>query len=165
MKMRRVWEILNSFKEACKRHGWKTCESEDWVETGEKYHNFLWARSVHLSSFKRLISNRKCVVPEGLSYHVVESSYVAWLFSQTPTRELVKTVFENPDLSCRIAIYDLSPLLDGKRSCARLNNTGSPVFQEFENFLGNELKVKIETLQLNPDSSVSMGSCEIPELA
>jgi hypothetical protein len=155
MKMPRVWEILKKFKDCCKFRGWKTSESEDWIEIDEKYHNFLWARDVHPSSFKSIVSNRRCVVREGLSYHVVEASYTAWLFSETPSETLVKTVFDNPNFSKRIALYDLSPLLEGKNLCVKLNHTDSPVFQEFENFLKTELKVELKplsNLEFNADN-------------
>jgi hypothetical protein len=150
MKMSRVWEILRKFKDVCRFRGWKTSESEDWIELDDKYHNFLWARDVHPSSFKRIISNRKCIVREGLSYHVVEASYTAWLFSETPSEALVKTIYDNPSFSKRIALYDLSPLLEGKNQLVKLNYTDSPVFQEFENFLKSELKVKVKSIS-NPD--------------
>jgi len=155
MKMPRVWEILKKFKDLCKFRGWKTSENEDWVEIDHKYHNFLWARDIHPSSFKSIVSNRKCVVREGLSYHVVEASYTAWLFSEAPSETLVKTIFENPDFSRRIALYDLSPLLEGKNLCVKLNHTDSHVFQEFESFLKNELKVKLKPLsnpEINPQN-------------
>lgn len=148
--MPKIWEILKKFKDLCKFRGWKTSESEDWIEIDDKYHNFLWTRNVPLSSFKSIVSNRRCVVREGLSYHVVEASYTAWLFSETPSETLVKTIFENPDFSKRIALYDLSPLLEGKNLCIKLNHTDSPVFQEFESFLKNELKAKLKPLS-NPE--------------
>lgn len=144
--MPKVWEIVEKFKNLCKFRGWKTSETEDWVEANDKYHNFLWIRDIHPASFKNVISNRRCVVREGLSYHVVEASYTAWLFSETPSEALVKMIFENSTFSKRIAIYDLAPLLEGKHICERLNNTDSPVFQEFESFLRNELKAKLKPL-------------------
>ncbi|MDH5787898.1 MAG: hypothetical protein OEZ40_06385 [Candidatus Bathyarchaeota archaeon] len=150
--MPRVWEILKRFKDSCEFHGWKTSESEDWVEFEDKYHNFLWTRDIHPSSFKTIASNRKCVVREGLLYHVVEASYTAWLFSESPPEVLVKTIFDNPDFSKRIAVYDLSPILKGKNHCIKLNHTDSHVFHEFESFLQNELKVKVKPIS-NPDSS------------
>jgi hypothetical protein len=155
MKMPKVWEILKKFKDLCKFRGWKTSESEDWIEIDDKYHNFLWARSVHPSSFKNIIKNRKCVIRKGLSYDVVEASYTAWLFPETPPENLVKTIFENSDFPKRIAIYDLSPLLEGKNLCIKLNNTDSLVFHEFEKFLKKELKVKVEpfsNLALDPEN-------------
>ncbi|MGQ9539105.1 MAG: hypothetical protein ACUVTE_05960 [Candidatus Bathycorpusculaceae bacterium] len=144
MKTSKVWEILRKFKELCRFHGWKTSESEDWVETDNKYHNFLLTRNVHPSSFKSIAANRKCVVREGLSYRVVEASYTAWLFSETPSEKLANFFLENPEFSKRVALYDLSPLTEGKNACVKLNYTDSPVFQEFEKFLEKNLGVKIE---------------------
>lgn len=146
MKMPKVWEILRKFKGNCESRGWKTSESEDWVEVGDEYHNFLWTRNIHPASFKSIASSRKCVIREGSSYRVVEASYTAWLFSESPSKVFVKTVFENPDFCKRIALYDLSPLLEGKSFCFKFNNTDSIVFQEFENFLKNELNVKIKKI-------------------
>jgi len=146
MKVSRVWEILKRFKGMCSFHGWRTSENEDWVRIGDEYHSFLWARDVHPSSFKRIVSNKKCVVREGLSYRIVEASYTAWLFSETPSEALVKTIFENPEFFDRIALYDLSLLSKGKSICAKLNHTNSPVFREFEHFLMNELKIKLKSL-------------------
>jgi hypothetical protein len=165
MKMPRVWEILKKFKDVCRVRGWKTSESEDWIEIDDKYNNFLWARDIHPSSFKRIVSNRKCVIQEGLSYRVVDASYTAWLFSEAPSDTLVRTVFENPDFSERIALYDLSPLLEGKNLCAKLNHTDSPVFQEFEHFLRNELKVKLKPLPSFSNTELPEKNYTIEELA
>jgi hypothetical protein len=146
MKMPKVWEILKKFKGECERKGWKTSESEDWVGVNGEYHNFLWTRDIHPSSFKRIALNRKCVVREGSSYRVVEASYTAWLFSEHPSEVFVKAIFENPDFYKRVALYDLSPLLEGKSICLKLNHTESFVFKEFENFLKNELNVKVKKI-------------------
>lgn len=142
--MSKVWEILKKFKDKCAFHGWRTSENEDWVEVNEQYHNFLCIRNIHPSSFEKIVSNRKCIMREGFLYRVVDASYMAWLFSETPSESLVRTVFENPSFAERIALYDISPLLEGKNLCVRLNNTSSHVFQEFERFLKNELKVKLK---------------------
>jgi hypothetical protein len=144
MKTSRIWEILKKFKETCRFHGWKTSESEDWVEVDSKYHNFLLARNIHPLSFRNIALNRKCVVREGLSYRVVEASYMAWVFSETPPESLLNLFLENPNFSKRIALYDLSPLAEGRNTCVKLNFTDSTVFQEFENFLEKEFGVKIE---------------------
>ena len=162
MKMTKIWDILGKFKSLCQRRGWKTCESEDWVRTDEGYHNFLWTKNVHFSSFKRIASNGKCVVPEGLSYRVLSASYTAWLFSDTPPETLIRTVLQNPDFSSRIALYDLSPLLEGRNLCVRLNNTDSPVFKEFESFLRKDLRVKVHSLAHN---ELVTDTFTMPELA
>ncbi|MEM2522852.1 MAG: hypothetical protein QXW82_06865 [Candidatus Bathyarchaeia archaeon] len=144
MKVSKVWEILKKFKEFCSFHGWRTSENEDWIETENKYHSFLLARRVNPSSFKSIVVNRKCIVREGLSYRVVEASYMAWLFSETPPESLINIFLENPDFSKKIALYDLSPIMKGKNACLKLNYTDSPVFREFERFLENEFGVRFE---------------------
>lgn len=165
MKNPRVWEILKKFKDKCKFHGWRTSENEDWVEIDDEYHNFLCAKDIHPSSFKRIVSNRKCIVQEGLSYHVVDASYTAWLFSETPSEILVNIIFENPDFSERIALYDISPIFEGKNLCIKLNNTDSHVFQEFERFLKNELKIKLKPFSPITETAITQKDCTVEELA
>jgi hypothetical protein len=160
MVVNKIWEILDKFKLFCIRLGWKTSESEDWVEIEDNYHNFIWARDVHPSSFRRIALDRKCVVREGTSYRVVEAAYTAWLFSQTPSEELWKTISENPSLSKSIALYDLSQMTNSKNFCVRLNNTGSQVFQEFEKFLQSELKVRVEPFPPLICQTANVSSCE-----
>jgi len=146
MKTSQVWDILVKFKHFCKDQGWKTCENEDWVEMGNSYHNFLWTREVSAASFRRIVANKKCVVRNALSYHVVEAAYTAWLFSETPPESLVKTVHENPELCKRIALYDLSQITEGKSTCVKLNKTESHVFREFETFLRTKYEVKVVSI-------------------
>jgi hypothetical protein len=160
MVISRVSEILAKFKLFCMHLGWKTSESEDWVEMNDNYHNFLWARDVHPSSFRRIALDKKCVIREGTSYRVVEAAYTAWLFSQTPSEELARTICENPCLSKSIALYDLSQVTKGKDLCVRLNNTDSQVFQEFEKFLQSELNVRVEPLSPLFCQNVKVSSCE-----
>jgi hypothetical protein len=148
MRMPKVMNIIKAFKDMCQGRGWKTSEREDWIGIGDVYHNFLYVRDIHPSSFKRIVSNHKCVVPEGLSYHVVDVSYTAWLFPKAPSASVMRTIMENPDFAKRVAVYDLGPMLEGKNECARLNDTNSPAFQEFENFLSEKWNVKFETLSL-----------------
>lgn len=139
--MPKIYTIMEKFKNFCRFHGWKTSESEDWIEVSKKYHNFLLARAIPLSSFQKIVSNQKCVVREGLSYRVVEASYTAWLFSEPISEAFVKTISEDSTLSGKVALYDLSPLSEEKKVCIKMNNTDSPVFEEFERFLRDELKV------------------------
>jgi hypothetical protein len=164
METLRVWEILDKFKDACSLHDWRTCKTEDWVETDGEYHNFLWTRDVHPSSFTSIASNMKCITHEGSSYRVVEASYEAWLFSEAPHDGIIKTVSENPKYSGKIALYDLSPVLRGEKACTRLNNTDSPVFKEFEHFLKDELKIKLKPFSLLSEEEIK-GSCTITEPA
>jgi len=164
MKMPRVWEIMKGFKDSCKRRGWKISESEDWVGIDGEYHNFLLTRDVHDSSFKKIVSNKKCVICEGLSYRVAEASCTAWLFSETPSETLVRTVLENPELQSRVALYDLCPMLEGKNFCVKLNHTESPVFQEFENYLKKKMKIKLKPLPPFSRPEVNIDNCKMVEL-
>lgn len=152
--MPKIREILKRFENLCRLQGWKVSEKDDWIKTEKGYHNFLWTRSIHPSSFKSITRNRKCVVREGLSYRVVQASYTAWLFSEAPSETLIKSVCENPDFSKRTALYNLNPILEGKSFGYKLNSTDSHVFQEFENFLKKKLKVELKTmLESETDSS------------
>lgn len=147
MKMPRLWEIVRKFRDLSKSHGWITSEHEDWVKVGDEYHTFIWARHIHPSSFRRISLNKMTAIREGQSYNVVKISYTAWLLSEYPPETVIREVSDNPDFSNRIALYDLSSLLEGKSLCRRLNSTGSPVFREFEMFLKNELKAKIKPME------------------
>lgn len=141
----KVWELLDSFKDRCQLRGWKTSEHEDWVKTGDdKYHNFLWTQTVYSSTFEKIAGNHKCVIREGVSYQVVDVSFTAWLFPQSPPDNLMEIVRENPELSRITAIYDLSRAYRSKPLCLKLNKTDSTVFREFEKFLEEELGVEVE---------------------
>ena len=138
----KVWELLNLFKERCQLKGWKTSEHEDWVKTGKEYHNFLWIRTVHPSTFEKIALNPKCAIREGVSYRVVDVSYTAWVFSQTPPQNLVDAVLNDAELCKKTAIYDLSCAYAGKPLCLKWNETDSEVFKEFEKFLEEKWGVK-----------------------
>jgi len=143
----RVWELLRRFKDECRSRGWNASENEDWINLDQQYHNFLWARAIHPSTFKKIATSRKCAVHKGVSYQVVDVSYTAWLFPETPPEELLHAVAENPELSKRTAIYDLSWAYSGKPVCLKLNETDSPVFREFESFLEKKWGVELKPVQ------------------
>ncbi len=162
MKISKIWDLLNKFKDLCKGRGWKISQTEDWIETKNGYHNFLMPRDINPSSFEKIASKSKCVIREGLSYHVVSPSYTAWLFSQTPPEEITKMVIENPDFSKRVAIYDLSAIAEGRKLCYKINKTNSPVFQEFETFVQNEFKI---TFKSSHNGETNVKGCTLKELA
>lgn len=142
-----VWDILRRFKNRCEAKGWKTSTSEDWVKKGDKYHNFLWTPTVHVSTFKKIAMNHRCAINEGISYRVVDVSYTAWLFQQAPPKNLIQMVTEDSELSKSNAIYDLSWMYTGKPVCLKLNETDSAVFHEFERFLEERWGVKVKSSQ------------------
>ena len=143
----RVWEILRRFKNECESRGWNTSENEDWINLNQQYHNFLWARTIHPATFKKIATARKCAIRKGVSYQVVDVSYTAWLFPETPPQELLRVVAENPELSKKTAVYDLSWAYTGKPVCLKINETDSPVFREFESFLEKRWGVEFKPAQ------------------
>ena len=145
LRIPKVWDLLKRFKDLCRSRGWETSEHEDWVKTGEDYHNFLWIRTIHPSTFEKVALNQKCAIRKGLSYQVVDVSYTAWLFPRAPPEELVQRVLSSPELSRRTAIYDLSWVYAGKPVCVKLNMTESLVFREFESFLMDECGVELRS--------------------
>jgi len=151
LRIPKVWELIDLFKGQCQLKGWKTSEHEDWVKTGDdEYHNFLWIQTVHPSTFEKIAVNHKCAIRKGVSYQVVDISYTAWLFPQGPPENLTQRVKENPELSRRTAIYDLSLAYAGKPLCLKINETGSTVFKEFEKFLEKELGVEVKPVHKLP---------------
>jgi hypothetical protein len=140
----RVWEILKRFEEWCKRKGWKTSEEGDWVRVDHEYHDFVWIKNVHLSTFRKVTQDPKCTIRDGFSYRVVNAAYIAWLFQQPPSTSLLQTLTEDPSLSERTALYDLSQLYQGNPVCLKLNATKSEVFEEFERFLSENWGVSVE---------------------
>ncbi len=140
----RVWELIGYFKDECHSRGWKTSENEDWIKVDNEFHNFLWARNIHPSTFKKIVTACKCAIKQGISYQVVNVAYTAWLFPEAPPKTLVHTVASDPKLAQRIALYDLSNVYAGKPVCLKLNETKSKVFQEFEKFLEKEWGVKLK---------------------
>jgi hypothetical protein len=140
----KIWELLKNFKDFCKSRGWEISEHEDWVKTNDDYHNLLWIRTIHPSTFEKVALNQKCAIRQGLSYRVVDVAYTAWVFPQTPPEELMQRVLNNPELSAKIAIYDLSWAYEGRPVCVKLNMTESQVFREFEDFLEDRCGVELK---------------------
>lgn len=130
-----VWELMNQFEEHCKSKGWETSEYGDWVKKGDKYHVFLWTRTIHPSTFEKVATGPRIAVRKGLSYEIVDISYTAWVFPKAAPKKLMRIVSENSEFSKRIAIYDLSQAYLARPSVIKCNKTDSEVFREFEHFL------------------------------
>jgi hypothetical protein len=143
----RIWELLKNFKDRCKRKGWKTSEEEDWVRVDHEYHDFVWAKVVQPSTFRKVVQNPKCTLRDGFSYRVVNASYVAWLFQQPPSDNIVQTLIDDSGLSARTAVYDFSQIYQGIPVCLKLNATKSQVFREFERFLSENWGITVRTSQ------------------
>lgn len=141
------WDIIDKFKPICKVKGWKIFEHEDLVNADGKYHHLVLVHQAHLETFKRVVANSRQYIRDGNSYIVADVSYVA-LISQTAIPEsIINFLSSKSSLMRKVALYDMSPLYEGKRFCLRINETDSLVFREFEDFLvkhGFSIKSLIE---------------------
>ena len=151
MSFPKVLVLIDSFKEQCQLRGWEINENEDWVKTDDgEYHSFLWTQTIHPSTFEKIAENHKCAIRRGISYEVVDISYIAWLFQERPPQFLINGVKENPELSKKTAIFDLSCAYTSEPLCRKLNETESTVFKEFEQFLKEEWNVTFKPVDEMP---------------
>lgn len=146
-KMPQVWELLKNFKDLCSRQGWKTSDYEDLVKMDGEYHDFIGTRTIHPSTFRRIAFNKRRAVPDGKSYRNVDISFTAWVFQQQPSEQLIETLAVDQELSKKTALYDLSGAYQGKPLCLKLNETNSPVFDQFEKFLKETYGVTFKPLR------------------
>lgn len=146
----RVWELIEHFKNRCRLRGWRACEHEDLVEAQGEYHNFLWMHRVHFSTFKNLVMNPWCSLREGISYRTVRMAYMAWVLHESPPESVGQAIIGEPNLSKRVAIYDLSQAYAGRPLCLKINETDSAVFQEFEKFLNAEYELELRPIYRLP---------------
>ena len=142
----KIWNIVDRFKEQCRFCSWETSETEDWIKTEDgQYHNFLWMRTIHPSTFERITSNCKCGIRRDVSYEVVEIAYIAWLFQERPPEFIISRVKESPELSEKMAIFDFSCAYLGENFCKKFNETASTVFMEFEKFLEDQWDLDLKS--------------------
>jgi len=140
----KIWGLIDNFKEYCnKSKGWNVCENDDLIEAENEYHKFIWINHLHPNTFKRVVRNHLCSVQEGVSYRTVRISYMAWVLPEAPSESTTRIIAEEPLLSRKIAMYDLSEAYAGRPICLKLNETKSVVFHEFERFLSIEYQIKL----------------------
>jgi hypothetical protein len=142
----RIWELLSSFKEWCKREGWRSDEEEDWIRLGHEFHDFVWVKNLRPSTFQRVMQNPRCTIHDGLSYRVVNASYVAWLFQESPSDSIVQALMNDQRLCAIAALYDFSQVSQEDPTCLKLNATKSQVFDEFEHFLSGNWGIAVKAL-------------------
>ena len=141
----RVWSLLGRFKEECQSRGWKT-SSEDIVKINGEYHDFIGAQTTHLSTFRKITSSGKRTISDGESYQIVDVTFTAWVFQRKPPAQLIKALSKDSQLSRNTAVYDLSRIYEGNPLCLIINETASPVFKAFEEFLNRTYGVKLQPL-------------------
>lgn len=140
-----IWEIVKRFEFRCKSKGWKINEKEDVISCSGKFNNILWVRKIRPSTFKSIATDQTTAIQKGKSYQSIDVSYNLWIYL-TPLSNLIKkTLDQSPELLERNAIYDLSKIRTAK-TAEKLNITASPVCQEFESFLENELNIDFKPI-------------------
>lgn len=132
-----VWDIFDKFKMICRLRGWENFEHEDLVKADGKYHYLILTHEIHPETFKKVVLNPHQGIREKDSYKIVNVSYIAWISERGIPEEVLSFLTENPSLLNRVALYDVSPLHEGRKECLRINETDSSVFLEFENFLSS----------------------------
>lgn len=151
LSLPKIWNIIDTFKERCRLNGWKTSENEDWIKTNNgKYHNFLWIQTIYPSTFEKIITNHKCGIRRSTSYEVVDVSYTAWLFKESPPEFIISRVKNITEWSKNTAVFDFSCAYQGKNFCRKLNDTDSVIFREFESFLTDEWNLNLKDFNKIP---------------
>lgn len=136
------WDFIERFKDVCRARGWKVLEQEDIVCEGGRYHQIILLHQIHFETFRRVTLNPHRFIREGELLNMINVSYVAWVSQGAIPNEALDFLAAESRLLSRVALYDLSPLREGRKLCLKINETGSAVFREFENFLeGNGLSL------------------------
>jgi len=137
----KVWELIETFKAQCSRKGWKVPENEDVVDVRGECHHLIWTQHIYPNTFGK-VAKKSCVaIREGISYRMVNVSYTAWISPEAIAEKIPHVLLEDPDLSSKVAVYDVSPVYKGELVCLKMNRTGSIVFKEFEKFLAEEYSI------------------------
>lgn len=144
---RKIWEIVKRFKRRCKSKGWRVIEREDIIKRNGEFHNILWVRKIHPSTFKSVAAKETSTVQEGTSYRPIDVAYNAWICTTPLSNSLKQIIARNPKFLRRNAIYNLGKIRT-KGATEKLNKTGTEVFQEFESFLKDELQSELSPIQI-----------------
>ncbi|MGD8544382.1 MAG: hypothetical protein PVG48_04620, partial [Candidatus Bathyarchaeota archaeon] len=122
-------------------------EGENVIKRDEEFHNILWTRKIHPSTFKSIAADKTTTIQEGVSYRPINVSYNAWICATPLPDSLKQMIAKNPEFLNRNAVYDLSKI-STKRTAEKLNKTSSEVFQEFERFLKVEFEFELDPIQI-----------------
>jgi hypothetical protein len=145
--VREIWEVIARFKRRCQSKGWRVIEREDVIKRNEKFHNILWTRKIHPSTFKSVAADKTTTIQEGVSYRPIDVSYNAWICATPLSDSLRQMIAKNSEFLDRNAVYDLSKI-STKGTAEKLNKTSSEVFQEFERFLKDEFEFELNPIQI-----------------
>ena len=145
--VRKIWEIVARFMRRCRSKGWQIVERENIIKRNEEFHNILWTRKIHPSTFKSIATKETSTIQDGISYRQIAVAYNAWICATPLPDSLKQMIVKNPEFLNRNAVYDLSKI-STKGTAEKLNRTSSEVFQEFERFLKDEFKFELNPIQI-----------------
>ncbi len=145
--IRKIREVVTRFKRRCQLKGWRVIEREDVIKRNERFHNIMWTRKIHPSTFNSVAADKTTIIQEGVSYRPIDVSYNAWISATPLPASLKQMIAKNPKLLNRNAVYDLSKI-STKGTAEKLNKTSSKVFQEFESFLKDEFQFELNPIQI-----------------
>ncbi|MBS7634760.1 hypothetical protein KEJ34_04600 [Candidatus Bathyarchaeota archaeon] len=95
----------------------------------------MLVHQAHFETFRKVVAKTHLHVRDGNSYRIADVPYVALISQTAIPKSIINFLLSNPSLLQKVALYDMSPLYEGKRFCLRINETDSSVFRKFEDFL------------------------------
>ena len=113
--VRKILEIVVRFMRRCRSKGWRVIERDDIIKKNDEFHNILWTRKIHPSTFKSVGAKETCAIQEDTSYHTIDVSYNAWICAAPLSEPLKHTIAKNPEILKRNALYDLVKFLQRKQ--------------------------------------------------
>lgn len=139
----RIWDLLRRFKERCQSKGWKAGDEGNWVKLGENYYVFTWFKEIAPSAFASIVGDGRSSIFEDDFWSVKNAKCAIFISLSGFSKKIIEMVNKTPELSKRVALYDLSHF-------EKLVNTRSQVLVEFERVIkkeyGAELKPTISHL-------------------
>lgn len=139
--------LIESFSEHCREIGWICGEFSDFVKYENKYYCFVWIRSSYQRNILEILTDSRCSILENGEYCVRKYDYKALIFPEPPPSSLIRALVRNLELAKRFAIYDISSLNNRKSIVKRFNETETPVYQAFEDFLQRTYRVTFVPLE------------------
>jgi hypothetical protein len=117
------------------------------VEADGEYHKFFWIRGLHVSTFHAITAHPRCTLHLRGTQQTVTPKFLAWVLPVTPPTMLwLHLLKDAPTLARTVALYDLSPVYAGDLAGVKLNETPSPVFRVFEQYLRERYHIWLTAL-------------------
>ncbi|MBS7654834.1 MAG: hypothetical protein QXU95_02360 [Candidatus Bathyarchaeia archaeon] len=79
-----------------------------------KYHHLVLIHQAYLETFMKVVANAHQYVRDGNSYRVKDVSCVALISQMSIPEGIINFLSSKPSLLQKAALYDMSPLFEGK---------------------------------------------------